>query len=71
MTTYASRLERAFTGLTTQPEITKIMHFVNECSKSGGGMANGNRLAICVNELLGHGAVVQFVSADDADGGEL
>lgn len=71
MTTYAARLERAFTGLSTQPEINRIMHFVSECSKAGGSMVNGNRLAIEANELMGRGAVVHFVESDDTEGGDL
>lgn len=71
MSTYANRLERAFTGLTSQLEIDAIMSFVNECSKAGGGMVSGNRLALKANKLLGHGDVVQFVPSDDTEGGAL
>jgi|GEM_PF-3498015 len=69
MSTYAARLERAFTGPTAQHEITRIMAFVNECAKQSGRMVNGNQLAIKANDLLGRGAVVAFVESDDSEGG--
>ena len=67
MTTTAARLERAFTGLTDHQEMERVKAFVLKWSEDKSA-TTGSQIAAKVNMLLGS-AVVQFVSADDTEGG--
>jgi hypothetical protein len=41
-------------------ENLKMREFIETCSRKGGGMVSGNRLAIAANTLLGRGAVIDY-----------